>query len=135
MPIITKKNPIWKKDFNLYASVFWGLMGISFLFISENYVSGVLNILLAISYFSFHLYNIKKGRNKDYIKWDNNTVIVGRVGEKPLEYSLNEIQSITHTPNNLIIISGAAAGTMVELNGFSNEDLELLKARFHLEVA
>jgi len=135
MPKIVKKTSGWRKRYNLYLAIIWTVIGIYNLFISDIKASGILYLFLGISYFAFHMYNQKKGRNRDYIKWDDQLLEVGSVGMKPLKYSLEEIQNITVTPNNFIIKSGAAAGTMVELKGFSSEDLDLLKSRFASEAA
>ena len=129
MPKIVKTQAWWKVSFNIFFSIMWFAVAVSH-FIASNYFLGILYSILTLSYISFHYYNKKKDRDHEFIEWDDRVVTVGRIGAKPLYYYLEEIENITVTSNDLIIKSGAAKGTMVELKGFESDDLELLKSRF-----
>ena len=129
MPKIVKTQAWWKVSFNIFFSIMWFAVAVIH-FIASNYFLGILYSILTLSYISFHYYNKKKGRGHEFIEWDERVVTIGRIGTKPLYYYLDEIENITVTSNDLIIKSGAAKGTMVELKGFESDDLDLLKARF-----
>ncbi|MCF4101020.1 hypothetical protein L1I30_05035 [Gillisia sp. M10.2A] len=130
MPQIIKKSHPGRKYYNLVFAILWGFVGVGYFFTEENKFLGVLYLMLSLGYIIFHIYNIKRGRNQDYVKWDDHVLEIGQAGVEQLRYPFEEIDSITITKNNLIIKSGAAAGTMVELKGFSEEDIETLKERF-----
>lgn len=134
MTKVVKKISVWRKHHNLFFSFLWFAVGLSYILVSDKLVFGIIYILLAASYLFLHLSNKTKGRDQEFVSWDEEGIKIGKVGVKPLEYSFTDIQNISLTANNLIVKSGAAAGTMLELKGFTSEDLDLLKSRFASEV-
>lgn len=87
-------------------------------------------VFVGIGEISLQLYNQKKGRAEESISWNEEEVIVQELFQKPKIYRIEEIDQITITTNNFLLKSGAAKGVMLELEGFSEEDKEMLKARF-----
>ncbi len=83
---------------------------------------------MAVMYTSWHFYD--KELNMEYIEWDDNEVRVSAFQQNEMVYPFEAINLITITPNNFIIKSGPASGTMIDLKGFKKEDIALLKSRF-----
>lgn len=71
----------------------------------------------------------------EYIAWDEKEVRVSAFQEKEMVYAFEDINLITITPNNFIIKSGPASGTMIDLKGFKRGDIALLKSRFSSGIA
>lgn len=83
---------------------------------------------MAVLYGGWHFYD--KELNLEYIAWDEKEVRLSAFQEKEKVFAFEDINLITITPNNFIIKSGTASGTMIDLKGFKKEDIALLKFRF-----
>ncbi|MFN4762727.1 hypothetical protein ACKGJN_06340 [Gillisia sp. Q332] len=83
---------------------------------------------MAVLYGGWHFYD--KELNLEYIAWDEKEVRLSAFQEKEKVFAFEDINLITITPNNFIIKSGTASGTMIDLKGFKKEDIALLKSRF-----
>lgn len=83
---------------------------------------------MAVLYSGWHFYD--KELNMEYIIWNEKELRISAFQEKEKVYSFEDINFITITPNNFIIKSGPASGTMIDLKGFNKGDIALLKSRF-----
>ena len=70
------------------------------------------------------------GKNAEYIAWYEEKVIVARLHQKPKTYYFSPEVNIHLSNYNLIIKAPRAAGDMVELKGFTEKDLDLLREKF-----
>jgi hypothetical protein len=84
-------------------------------------ISGILYAWLAYK---------QKDRNTEYIAWDEEKLIVARLHQKPKTYYFSPEVNIHLSNYNLIIKAPRAAGYMVELKGFTEKDLDLLREKF-----
>lgn len=90
-------------------------------------------IFLGIAEIILQLYYKKKGRAEESIGWDEEEIIVQKYFQKPDVFRVEETEFVTVTRNKFLIRSDSAKGVMLDLKGFSEEDLKLLKARFSAE--
>ncbi|CAM4153609.1 hypothetical protein [Gillisia limnaea] len=124
------KAPVFFKSYYKIIMVLLWISLCLFTFLDSNFESKNLWFYLgmAILYTGWHFYD--KDLNKEYIAWNENEVRVSAFQQNEMVYAFEDINFITITPNNFIIKSGPASGTMITLEGFKKEDIELLKSRF-----
>ena len=93
-----------------------------------NWLMGVAYLLIGLGYF-YNAFN-NSGKKGEYIEWDEERLNYKQNMGKVYSYKLNSLIALTVTKNNLIIKAQNAQGTMAPLKGYSEEDLEKLRARF-----
>lgn len=107
----------------------WLCFGIAFFLKDEPLTFAFFGYLfLAFGQVGLHLYYKKKGRDKEFISWSENQLVVQELFQKPKIYPFSKIDTLTLTRNNLIIKSGPASGVMLALKGFHPEDIEKLRS-------
>lgn len=133
---IIKKQQPFRKYQHLVLGALWLVVSFVY-FLNDEPVSFLIfgYIFIGISEISLQLYYKKKGRAEGSISWDEKQVIVQELFQKIIIYLLEDIESIPLTQNNFIIRSGAASGIMMELKGFSKEDLDLLRRDLCQEIS
>ncbi|MCB7480806.1 hypothetical protein [Christiangramia sediminis] len=94
-----------------------------------NLVMASVYFLLAISYF----YMAYRGDNSEFLEWDDEVLIYKPTQGKIHSYKIDKTPAITVTRNNLIIKAPNAQGTMASLKGYSEKDLEKLRASFRTD--
>ncbi len=130
MQKIEKNINFFKKNLNYIFAVFWILMGLAFYLTSDRgkYLIPVLYMISGFLY-AFLAYK-QRGRNTEYVAWDDEKIIVGRLHQKPKTYNFGPELNIHLSNYHLIIKAPKATGDMVQLKGFSEEDLDLLRDKF-----
>ncbi|PRX41945.1 hypothetical protein [Salegentibacter salegens] len=105
-------------------------MGFSFYLTADRgrYLIPVLYVISG-SLYAFLAYK-QSGRNTEYITWDDEKLIVARLHQKPKTYHFTPEVNIHLSNYHLIIKAPKATGDMVELKGFTEEDLDLLREKF-----
>ena len=124
------KPPVFLKSYyKIIFVVLWIILSV-FTFLDSQFESINLWFYLgmALIYTGWHYYD--KDLNMEYIAWNEKEVRVSAFQQNEMVYPFEDINQITITPNNFIIKSGTASGTMIDLKGFKEEDLALLKSRF-----
>ena len=132
MTKINRKRNFFIQFQNLILGTLWLLVGIAYFMISENdnfkILSG-LNLLLGLFYFGLHFF--QKGQNQEFIAWDEEQLTISKWQQKPVTYPLAEVSQIFITGSYFIVkTSPEAPGETMELSGYSESDLDLLKSRF-----
>jgi hypothetical protein len=125
---VIKEQHAYRKYQHLVLGIIWLVVSFVY-FLNDEPISFLIfgYFFVAIGEISLQLYYKKKGRVEESISWDNDLVIVQELFQEPQMYPLEQIDSIALTQNNFIIKSGAAKGVMMELKGFSKEDIDLLR--------
>ncbi|MBZ9632564.1 hypothetical protein LB465_17425 [Salegentibacter sp. LM13S] len=131
MQKIEKKVNFFKRNLNYIFAVLWISMGLANYFFTDGRVAILISSLYLISGLLYAWLAYKqKDRNTEYIAWDDEKLIVARLHQQPKAYNFAPEVNIHLASNNLIIKAPKATGDMVELKGFSEEDLELLRDKF-----
>ncbi|MDT0643525.1 hypothetical protein RM553_11840 [Zunongwangia sp. F363] len=137
MTRITRKTGFFKNNQFLIFAIFWFLLAIAMFITSsleENapwfrrFLLPCLYLIPSILYFISALQI--KGKNSEYIEWNEERLIVKKQGEKPIEYKLSDLKNLTVANNDLIIKAPKATGTMMSLKGYSEEELQKLQLEF-----
>ncbi|HSP82152.1 MAG TPA: hypothetical protein VLN72_00305, partial [Gillisia sp.] len=68
-----------------------------------------------------------RNKTEEYITCNNFANIVKDLANEELTYSSQEIDAVFISNNHLTIKSGAANGIILDLVGYSEEDIELLQ--------
>ncbi|GGW95687.1 hypothetical protein GCM10008086_25950 [Salegentibacter mishustinae] len=69
----------------------------------------------------------KKDLPLEFIRWDDEKIEISEWQQSTRFYSWERIDGIKVSATNLTIKSGPAGGTMVELKGYTEADIEKLK--------
>lgn len=128
---IEKKVNFFKRNLNYIFAVLWLSMGLANYFLTDGKATILISSLYLVSGFLYAWLAYKqKDRNTEYIAWDEEKVIVARLHQKPKAYYFSPEVNIHLSIYNLIIKAPRATGDMVELKGFTEEDLDLLREKF-----
>lgn len=131
MQKIIKKTSFFKKYLYYIFATFWLIFGAYYYFLSEGKGAVFISVLYLIAGLLHALVAFKQGgKNAEYIAWDEEKVIVARLHQKPKAYYFSSEVNIHLSNYNLIIKAPRATGDMVELKGFTEEDLDLLREKF-----
>ena len=135
MTKIIRKRNFFKRFQNLIMGTLWLMVGATYLVVSENKDYNILSLIyLFLGMFYFVLYFLQKERNQEFIAWDEENLVLSKWQLKPLNFSLAEINQITLTNNHFILTSTSRSpGETMELSGYSETDLKLLRNRFSPE--
>ncbi len=133
MLTIEKKTHFFRKNLNFIFAAFWSLMAIAMFFLSEDknhfrYLIPALYLVISAGY--IFLAFKYRGYNKEYISWNSAQLIIGRLHQKPLIYELSNLHQILISKEHLTIKAPKAAGIMLDLKGFEEADINILKAAF-----
>lgn len=130
MERIEKKVNFFKRNLNYIFAFFWLSMGLAFYLNSDSgrYLISSLYLISGLLY-AFLAYK-QRGRNTEFIAWDEEKLIIARLHQKPKTYYFSPEVNIHLSNYNLIIKAPRATGDMVELEGYSEEDLDLIRRKF-----
>ncbi|PRX41946.1 hypothetical protein [Salegentibacter salegens] len=70
----------------------------------------------------------KKDLPLEFIAWDEEKIEISEWQQSTRSYNWSTIDGINVSPSNLTIKSGPADGTMVDLKGYTEADIEKLKS-------
>lgn len=125
MPQISKKVSFFRRYYFYLMGGFWLCMGIALILIGSNdFIAYPYTIfgLIGAGYGYF-----KKDLPLEFIRWDNDKIEISEWQQEKRAYNWGNIDGINVSPTNLTIKSGPAGGTMVELKGYTEADIEKLK--------
>lgn len=126
--IVAKKSRVWVHYQHWLLGLIWLCFGMAYFIMDEPLTFAFFGYMfLALGQIGLHIYYKKKGRNKEFISWNENQLIVQELFQKPRIYPFSKIDNLTLTRNNLIVKSGQASGVMLDLKGFNPDDIEKLK--------
>ena len=132
MTKIIRKRHFFRQYNNLILGILWLSIGVAYFWVGEveefNFLL-VFNLLLGLAYFTLHL--LQKDHNQEFIAWDEEQVILSKWQLKPVTYSIAQPSRVTVTNSYFILNTNPEApGETMELSGYSEKDIELLKQRF-----
>ncbi len=126
---IVKKITFWVRYQHWILTLIWLCFGIAYFIMDEPLTFAFFGYMfLTLGQVGLHNYYKKKDRNKEFISWNENQLIVQELFQKPKIYPFSKIENLTLTRNNLIVKSGQASGVMLELKGFNPDDIEKLRS-------
>lgn len=125
MPQISKKVGFFRRNYFYITGGFWLGMGIALILVGGNdFIAYPYTIfgLIGAGYGYF-----KKDLPLEFIRWDNEKIEISEWQQSTRSYNWRNIDGINVSATNLTIKSGPAGGTMVELKGYTEADIEKLK--------
>ncbi|OEY72636.1 hypothetical protein [Salegentibacter salarius] len=125
MPQISKKVSFFRRNYFYITGGFWLGMGIALILVGGNdFIAYPYTIvgLIGAGYGYF-----KNDLPLEFIRWDNEKIEISEWQQSTRSYNWRNIDGINVSATNLTIKSGPAGGTMVELKGYSEVDIEKLK--------
>jgi len=125
---IIKPTNFFKRYHQLIIGTFWLLAGIVILILQEG-VTSYLYIPVGLGMIIYGY--LSKDKIQEFIAWDASKIIVKDPGVGEKIFPLEAIDNIFISNNHLTIKSGAANGTMIDLKGFKEEDINLLQKNFN----
>ena len=133
MQKIEKHNGFFRRYYYSLFGSFYLIIAVAMFFIADS--SSVMSdgyFVIGIGYFVGQYFF--GGSTKEYISWDHNKIVLKQWCQKEVSFTLAEIDHINVSEYNLTIKKGAAAGTMMDLQGFKPEDIQQLQKDFSSEV-
>lgn len=101
------------------------LFGITGLFLQEKGIVVYLYIPFGLATIIYGF--ITRKNSEESIQWENDQITVMEISSGKLIYNLADIDSIFISNNHLTIKAGAANGIILDLNGYEEQDIDLLK--------
>ena len=104
---------------------FWFLSGVITVILNE----GILFYLYMPTGLGIMIYGyLIRNKTEEFISWNNTGIKINDIANGKLSYALQEIDAVFISNNHLTIKSGAANGIILDLVGYSEEDIKLLQA-------
>ncbi|GAA4319824.1 hypothetical protein GCM10023115_46510 [Pontixanthobacter gangjinensis] len=137
MTRINRKLGFFKRNYYSIFGSLWLALGIVY-YLNKNYSEEKLltfNFVISICYVILSMLYFYKAfgkpeNNKEFIEWDDNVLNYKPIRGKIHSYKINDLINLKVSNSNLIIKAPDAKGTMAELNGYSETDLQKLESRF-----
>lgn len=129
MPVIKKKPNFFRENYFKVFGTVWLLIGGVGILVDNSMFLGYLYLIMGLGYFIAGY--IKRNQTKAYIEWDEEKLVFSDWFQKPVSYPLSSIDALIISRENLTIKSGAANGTMVDLKGYKEEDIQFLSKEFN----
>ena len=102
---------------------FWFLAGVISLILSEGFIFYMYMPLgLGIIIYGYLIRN----KTEEFISWNHSGIIINDIANGKLSYAWKDIDTLFISNNHLTIKSGAANGIILDLMGYSEEDIKLL---------
>ncbi len=133
MQKIEKYNGFFRRHYYSLFGSFYLIIAVTMFFIADS--SSVMSygyFAFGIGYFVVQYFS--GGSTEEYISWDHDKIVLKQWCQKEVSFTLAEIDYINVSDYNLTIKKGAAAGTMMDLQGFKPEDIQQLQEDFSSEV-
>ena len=137
MTRIHKKLGFFTRNYYLIFGILWLGLGIIYLQ-NNNYAEKeglpfdfflvIFYVFLSSLYF-YRAYRMT-GNPGEFIEWNEDYLNYKQYQAKLKSYEINSLTAITLTENNLIIHAPQSRGIMPPLKGYSEIDIEKLRARF-----
>ncbi|MCM4159788.1 hypothetical protein FHG64_15685 [Antarcticibacterium flavum] len=129
---VIKRQHTFRKYQHWVMATLWLGVGLIYILVNDKplNVMSFLYFIVGIGEISLQFFYLKKGRAEESIFWNEEVIIVQELFQKPKIYDIEDVDQITVTPNNFLLKSGKAKGIMLDLKGFTEEDIKKLQARF-----
>ncbi|QED37613.1 hypothetical protein FK178_07685 [Antarcticibacterium arcticum] len=125
MARIVKPTGFFKKNYHYIVGGFWFLAGLISLILRESFIYYTyLPLGLGLIIYG---YSIRK-KTEESISWNNKGLFINDLANGKLSYPWEDIDTVFISNNHLTVKSGAANGIILDLLGYSEEDIHLLKA-------
>ncbi|MGY5847425.1 hypothetical protein ACW6QP_08385 [Salegentibacter sp. HM20] len=125
MQRISKPSNFYRKHHHYIFGGFWLVSGLVIILFENRNFLGFGYGGFGLAYFIFGYFN--RNKTDEYIAWDENKIIIKQLHNEILEYPKGKIDALGVSKTDLTIKSGAAAGIMVELKQYSEEDKRKLQ--------
>ncbi|UZH55668.1 hypothetical protein JRG66_01905 [Salinimicrobium tongyeongense] len=129
---IIRKRHFFRQHYNLILGLLWLSIGVAYYLVNGTggfKILSVFNLLMGVAYLAIHFY--QRDRNQEFIAWNEEQVILSKWQLKPVTYSRTQINRITITNSYFILHTNQKTpGETMELKGYSEKDIDLLKSRF-----
>ncbi|WP_208226066.1 DUF3784 domain-containing protein [Salegentibacter sp. BDJ18] len=125
MPQISKKVTFFRRNYFFIMGGIWGLMGVLMIIFQVMDVMAYGYTLIGLIYAVVGY--LKRDLALEFISWDDEKIEISEWQQSTRSYKWENIDGINVSATNLTIKSGPADGTMVELKGYTNADIEKLK--------
>ena len=125
MPQISKKVTFFRRNYFFIMGGIWGLMGVLMIIFQVMDVMAYGYTLIGLIYAVVGY--LKRDLALEFISWDEEKIEISEWQQSTQSYKWENIDAINVSATNLTIKSGPADGTMVELKGYIETDIEKLK--------
>jgi len=125
MPQISKKVTFFRRNYFFIMGGIWLLFGITMLIVKTYDVMAYGYTIIGLVYAVVGYF--KKDLPLEFIRWDDEKIEISEWQQSTRSYKWTGIDGINVSETNLTIKSGPANGTMVELKGYTEADIEKLK--------
>jgi hypothetical protein len=125
MPQISKKVTFFRRNYFFIMGGIWLFFGITILIVKTYDVMAYGYTIIGLVYAVVGYF--KKDLPLEFIRWDDEKIEISELQQSTRFYSWERIDGIKVSATNLTIKSGPAGGTMVELKGYTEADIEKLK--------
>ena len=125
MPKISKKVTFFRRNYFFIIGGIWLLFGFTMLIVKTYDVMAYGYTIIGLVYAVVGYF--KKDLPLEFIRWDDEKIEISEWQQSTRSYSWERIDGIKVSATNLTIKSGPAGGTMVELKGYTEADIEKLK--------
>ena len=103
---------------------FWFLSGVITVILNE----GILFFLYMPTGLGMMIYGyLIRNKTEEFISWNNTGILINDIAYGKLSYAWQDVDAMFISKNHLTIKSGAANGIILDLVGYSEEDIELLQ--------
>ena len=104
---------------------FWFLSGVITVILNE----GILFYLYMPTGLGMMIYGyLNRNKTEEYISWNHTGIIINDIANGKLSYAWQDVDAMFISNNHLTLKSGAANGIILDLLGYSEEDIKLLQA-------
>ena len=125
MPRIVKPTGFFKKNYYYLMGAFWFLSGVITVILNEE----ILFYLYMPTGLGIMIYGyLIRNKTEEFISWNHAGIIINDIANGKLSYAWQDVDTMFISNNHLTIKSGAANGIILDLLGYSEEDIKLLHA-------
>ncbi|MDN3593424.1 hypothetical protein [Zunongwangia endophytica] len=133
MQKIEKHHGFFRRRYYNVFGLLYTLIAFALLFFEDDFSLMYYGyFIIGIAYFVIQYYY--GGSTEESISWDSEKIILKKWRQKPVAYSLSEVDHLNISDHHLTIEKGAAGGTMLSLEGFKAEDIQQLQKDFNSEA-
>lgn len=125
MSKISKKVTFFRRNYFYVIGVGWLLLGVVLLVAKANPFLGYTYTVLGLFYAGYAYF--KKDLPREFIRWDDEKIEISEWQQNTKTYLWKDVDSINVSEANLTIKSGAANGTMVALDKYSEAKIKKLR--------
>lgn len=125
MPRIVKQTGFFKKNHHYIIGGFWFLAGIISLLLREGFIYYMYMPLgLGMMIYRYSIRN----KTEESISWNKKVLFINDLANGKLSYPWEDIDTLFISNNHLTIKYGPAGGIILDLQGYSQGDIDKLNA-------